>query len=152
MGATKAQERKAIEQIATILEGLGSDSYLNTALEGCLEIAEENITNDFADSYKARYQDAIKKCNEYADRLATALEDIQNFKDQLARADELIKRQADEIEAKKARIDELNAQIDQGCEVISREIDARHNAEKEAEAGRAEITILKARLYDLMTQ
>lgn len=152
MNATKQQEREALNKIAKIIEGLGSDSYIGIALEGCLEIAEDNIQNDFGDSYKSRYLEAVKKGNEYADRLATALEDIQNFKDQLARADELIKRQADEIEAKKARIDELNAQIDQGCEVISREIDARHNAEKEAEAGRAEITILKARLYDLMTQ
>lgn len=52
--ATKDQEREALERIKAILDTLGPDSYVGTAFEGCLEIAEENIENDFACSTKQR--------------------------------------------------------------------------------------------------
>ncbi len=50
--ATKDQERGALEKIKAIVEALGPDSYIGTALEGCFEIAERNIENDFACSMK----------------------------------------------------------------------------------------------------
>lgn len=50
--ATKDQEREALEKIKAIVEALGPDSYIGTALEGCFEIAERNIENDFACSMK----------------------------------------------------------------------------------------------------
>lgn len=52
--ASKEQERKALESIRAIIATLGPNSYLATAFEGCFEIAEENINNDFADSMKDR--------------------------------------------------------------------------------------------------
>lgn len=52
--ATKEQERKALEQIRKIVEGLGEDSYIGTAFEGCFEIAASNIENDWACSMKQR--------------------------------------------------------------------------------------------------
>lgn len=51
---TKEQERKALEQIKKIVEKLGKDSYIATAFEGCFEVAEENIENDFALSLKQK--------------------------------------------------------------------------------------------------
>ncbi|MBP5461178.1 MAG: hypothetical protein J6Y20_03540 [Lachnospiraceae bacterium] len=55
---TKEQERKALAQIRKIVAGLGEDSYIATAFEGCFEIAEENIENDFACSLKQRLDSA----------------------------------------------------------------------------------------------
>lgn len=40
---TKEQERQAIQKIRKIVEGMGENSYLATAMEGVLETAEENI-------------------------------------------------------------------------------------------------------------
>lgn len=40
---TKDQERQAIEEIRKIVEGLGENSYVGFAMEGVLELAEENI-------------------------------------------------------------------------------------------------------------
>ena len=57
--ATKDQEREALEKIKAILDTLGLDSYVGTAFEGCLEIAEENIENDFAFSMKQRVEAAV---------------------------------------------------------------------------------------------
>ena len=52
--ATKEQERKALEQIRKIVEGLGENSYIATAFEGCFEIAEQNIEFDAAFSMKGQ--------------------------------------------------------------------------------------------------
>lgn len=52
MTATKHEERTALEKIRKIVANLGNDSYIAKAFEGCFEIAEENIENDWATSYK----------------------------------------------------------------------------------------------------
>lgn len=56
VSASKDQERAALEQIRAIVATLGPNSYVATALDGCLEVAEENIDYDFADSYKGRFE------------------------------------------------------------------------------------------------
>lgn len=58
---TKEQERKAHAQIKKIVEGLGENSYIGTAFEGCFEIAEMNIENDWACSMKQRTESAESK-------------------------------------------------------------------------------------------
>ncbi len=55
---TKEQERKALEQIKKIVAGLGEDSYLAIAFDGCFEIADTNIENDWACSMKQRAESA----------------------------------------------------------------------------------------------
>lgn len=61
MAATKEQERKALARIKKIVEELGEDSYIGMAFEGCFEVAEENIENDFACSMKQRAEHAESK-------------------------------------------------------------------------------------------
>ncbi len=58
MLATKEQERKALERIREIVAELGEDSYVGTAFDGCFEIAESNIENDFLCSLKQRHEQA----------------------------------------------------------------------------------------------
>jgi hypothetical protein len=48
MTTTKTQEREALAQIKEIIDGLGSGSYVGTALSGVLGYAERNISNDAA--------------------------------------------------------------------------------------------------------
>ncbi len=60
MAASKEQERKALEEIRKIVGGLGTDSYIAMAFEGCFEIAEDNISNDFGCSMKQRAEKAEK--------------------------------------------------------------------------------------------
>ena len=75
--STKEQERKALEQIRSIVASLGADSYVGIALEGCLEIAEENINNDFACSMKQR--------------LGTAENELQKKTEELSKAEKKLK-------------------------------------------------------------
>lgn len=66
---TKEQERKALEKIRKIVEELGENSYIGTAFEGCFEIAEENIDNDFACSMKQRAEAAERNVEIIADEV-----------------------------------------------------------------------------------
>ncbi len=59
--ATKRNERDTLEVIRQMVADLGPDSYLATAFQGCFEIAEQNIENDFADSLQGRLELAEKK-------------------------------------------------------------------------------------------
>ena len=65
MQATKEQERKALNKIKNIIEGLGPDSYVGAAFEGCFEIAESNIQNDFLESMIAKYEKAATESAKY---------------------------------------------------------------------------------------
>ena len=66
--ATKDQERAALAKIRKMVEGLGPQSYLATAFEGCFQDAEENIENDFACSMAQRAEDAAGRAKDYADK------------------------------------------------------------------------------------
>lgn len=50
---TKADERAALELIRGILAELDPAGYVNTAFEGCCDMAESNIDNDLTNSYKS---------------------------------------------------------------------------------------------------
>ncbi len=87
---TKQQEREALEKIRNIVADLGQDSYIGSAFEGCFEIAEENIDNDFACSMKQRAEKAERDVQHFQDmanfssnRLEKALREIGRLKKQL---------------------------------------------------------------------
>lgn len=63
---TKDQERQAIEKIRKIVEGLGENSYVGFAMDGILELAEDNIREDTAYSMKERAEIAQKDQDEAA--------------------------------------------------------------------------------------
>lgn len=84
MAATKEQERKALEKIKKIVEELGEDSYIGMAFEGCFEIAEENIENDFGCSMKQRAEHAEKEAAKYKKMYETTAEDFENAEKKIA--------------------------------------------------------------------
>ena len=71
MITTKEQERKALDKIRKIIAELGDDSYVAAAFEGCFEVAEQNIDNDWACSLKQQveskdneiYKLRLENCN-----------------------------------------------------------------------------------------
>lgn len=82
--ATKHQEREALEKIKAVVESLGPDSYIGIALEGCFEIAEQNIENDFACSMKQRVEAVVvensrlkEKVKELEEKLAESEKDYE---------------------------------------------------------------------------
>lgn len=74
--ATKEQEKATLERIKAMVAELGPQSYIATAFDGCFEIAESNIDNDFGESMKGRAELAEKKLKEKIDALTMAENEI----------------------------------------------------------------------------
>ncbi len=116
--ATKEQERKALEQIKKIVESLGKDSYIATAFEGCFDLAEENIENDWACSMKQRVEAAEKKVEE-AEKQTAALEkklklkelDERDIRDALEREKENHSRSVSSLRQRTLNIEDTDAVI-----------------------------------------
>ena len=134
--ATKEQELKALEKIKKIVEELGEDSYIGMALDGCFEIAEDNINNDFAFSMKQRWQSAEKETEKFSLRLKERDNQIEQLKK--------------EIKGLESDREELA----QKCESLSENNTKLWNQYREcqerAELAEMEIIKLKAKLYDLI--
>ena len=84
---TKVQERQALAEIRRIVDGLGEDSYIAAAFEGCFEIAEDNINNDFACSMKQRADAAEKKADLLAKRAHEKGQEAKDLALKLAEAE-----------------------------------------------------------------
>lgn len=67
---TKEQERKALAKIEKILEELGEDSYIATAMEGMIRDAKDNIEYDTAYSMSDRFYTAQQKLYGAEDKIA----------------------------------------------------------------------------------
>ena len=139
--STKQQELEALKKIREIVAELGPDSYIATAFEGCFEVAKSNIENDFADSMKARWQDADRKLNE-------ANGTIEDLRAKLAESEkdyEAAHATAHQIaEEKDAEIASLKNELANASEMATRIKEYQRRAEK----AEGEIIFLKAKLYD----
>ena len=145
---TKEQERKALEQIRKIVAGLGKDSYIGTAFEGCFEIAEENIENDFGCSMKQRAESAEREATaqkKLADKFAAEYKALSEKKREMsAEMDKML----DKIDYLNATVRALETEkqeaVDKAAEL---ETEARENAE-DAEYFRNRVTELNGQLKD----
>ena len=122
---TKEQERKALEQIKKIVSGLEENSWVATALDGMIEDAEENIENDFANTWKGRAKDAETRAKAFRAK-AEAYDELKKHHDVLLK------------DFDQMRIEKWEAENELGC---------TQNRILEMED---EIIHLKAKLYDLM--
>lgn len=86
MAATKEQECKALEKIRKIVEDLGgTDSYIGMAFEGCFEIAEENIENDFGCSMKQRAEKAERDTQYFQDIANNSSSELEKAQEEIGR-------------------------------------------------------------------
>lgn len=95
---TKEQERQAIEKIRKIVEGLGENSYVGFAMEGVLELAEDNIREDTAYSMKKNAEIAWER----EDKAEKENKDLKKEVEDLKKT----------VEKREATISELNAEAD----------------------------------------
>ena len=147
---TKETERKALELIRSTVEKLGPNSYVGTALEGCFELAEENIENDFALSMKDRWESACKERDECQHKICELTSELR---------DKTVKLQVATDEANELRGKLKDEQKDtkwwsNKAQSYTAEIKALRdklaNAEAKAREKEEENIRLKAKLYDLM--
>ena len=142
---TKEQERKALEQIRKIVEGLGNNSYIGTAFEGCFEIAEENIENDSACSMKERREAAEAAEDSLRERVAQLQKTI-------AEDNAVIERNAKYIDELEERNNDLLRRLRQTEETAMKNLESLTSYQTKASQQEEEIIRLKAKLYDLITK
>lgn len=133
--ATKDQEREALEKIKAIVEALGPDSYIGTALEGCFEIAERNIENDFACSMKRRAEAAEHKAEEL-EKKVSALE-LDNRDLRLA-----IKKEKEEASATETALRERVVSDDDLTDCIQMARDSAYGYREKMEEAAASVVEL----------
>ncbi len=148
MISTKDQEREALKKIKEIVAGLGEGSYVAAAFEGCFEIAEDNIGNDFSRSMK-QIADSAREDLEMAYKENRKMErKVQDQAKVLTEFNEERERLNKENKAANERINDL---IEEQNYILSESAEnaRKYNmAEEDNKALRAEIIQLKAKLYD----
>lgn len=143
---TKAEEYKALEQIKKIVSALGADSYIATAFEGCFEVAESNIDNDFACSMKQRAESAERQAQQ-------KIKEAEASKTEVKRLEGINKEMRRDLEGTEQT---LANERKQNAEEISRLNGIISECRKDSEGTgqqiadlKAEIIRLKAQVYDL---
>lgn len=145
---TKNDERKALEKIKKIVQDLGDDSYIAVAFEGCCDIAEENIDNDFACSMEQKYN------NEH-EQVVRLLKEISDWNDDYLKQEAEIERLKEEIETKDQMLEterSFKREVKKELASADREVetlrDIVEHLNEVVEAQDKKIMELKARLYD----
>lgn len=149
--ATKEQERKALEQIKKIVEGLGEVSYIGIAFEGCFADAEENIRNDFGCSMKQRWETAEEVCAMRVEQAHKLEERVKQLEKTVQEDNAVIERNAKYIDQLEARTNELLDRLHKTEDVGSENVKTLISLQSENDMMKQEIIHLKAKLYDFMT-
>lgn len=143
---TKAEEYKALDQIKQIVSALGADSYIAIAFEGCFEVAEGNIDNDFACSMKQRAESAERQAQQ-------KIKEAEASKAEIKRLEGINKEMRRDLEGTEQT---LANERKQNAEEISRLNGIISECHRDLEGTgqqiadlKAEIIRLKAQVYDL---
>lgn len=141
---TKDQEREVLKKIKALIDSTGSDSYIEAAFAGCVEIAEDNIDNDFMTSLKDRAEQANKREAEKS----LKVQELEDTNTRLqARIEDLTKALNAEEETKETYLNNAHALNEE----LHKEKQNVEGLERQIEGLEDEIIRLKAKLYDLIT-
>lgn len=143
---SKEQERKALNEIKEILLQLEPDGYVRTAFDGCFQIAEDNINNDFACSMKQRAESAERQAQQ-------KIKEVEASKADVKRLEGINKEMRRDLEGTEQT---LANERKQNAEEISRLNGIISECRRDSEGTgqqiadlKAEIIRLKAQVYDL---
>ena len=137
---TKDEERAALEKIVTIIGGLGVDSYIGAAIDKTvLDIAEDNITNDWLITTTSKIESARKEAEDFKASYWSEHNELENN----SKLEEM-------LDKNKEKIGELQETIykmqNQKLESDNEKIDLNNQIRSLEKV----ITELKAKLYDLL--
>lgn len=141
--ATKQQEREALNKITAIIKELGEDSYIAAAFDGCLDVAEQNISNDFMCSMKEQAEGAQKE-------VANLLAENRKQADSLQALSEAVAQKQKNIDGRDEQITNLNSIIKMQDDRIKELEEGVESSASRVMALENENVHLKARLYDIL--
>ena len=145
---TKAEEIKALEAIKRILDKAGDDSYIGMAFHGCIEMAQSNIENDFANDPMEAIDTLRRKLDEETKK---AVDFMEAFKALKRRCEEDKEAHKSDLFQMQGRIDKAIAERDEAQRAACEKQCNREDYEAQLKAKDDEIIRLKAKLYDMMT-
>ena len=148
MITTKEQERKALDKIRKIIAELGNDSYVAAAFEGCFEVAEQNIDNDWACSLKQQVESKDKEIQELQLENSNLRLDLKAEKEYHELAVQNLQTASSNCEILKTENNRLNAELTNTSLI---EETNRAYYKDLLNTKDDEIIRLKAKLYDLTT-
>ena len=147
---TKDEEREQLRKIAALIEETEPNSYIRFAFAGCVRIAEENIDNDFANSYPDMLDHKDKEMESLSRSLSDKERELEQMREVASKAVERCHDYEKELTAKDAEIEKLGHMIDgkvAECERRSNEcVDGIREVLTKKDV---EIMRLKAEIYDL---
>lgn len=142
---SKDDERKALAKIRKIIDDLGADSYVAAAFDGCFEMAEQNIENDWACSLKEQVESLQLQNEELHREIGKLQHAVQVTKD-------LNNLGVEVSEKQKSHIKELEEKKDSLMREVVDVTNAKIQLKGELEDAQDEIIHLKAKLYDLISK
>lgn len=145
---TKEQERKALEKITTIIAEVGGEeSYIGAAFDGCFEIAQDNIENDFMCSWKQRYERACEEADKARGEASEMFKSYELANKNLVEVTQKLTEANRAFSGLQEKYDELQYKyIEQAQGAQAKDKDLQ----EQLEAAQLEIIKLKAKLYDYM--
>lgn len=156
---TNAQEREALAKIQEILKDFDpEETYVGKAFDGCVELAEENIRNDWMLSYKDRYKGAQETVEARVKQIAELTKELNQKDDAIARLEDAKNQLESQIVGEalirrdyEARIGQMESDY-KALQISYEGLKATKKQEAAAEIGALRQTIieLKAKLYDMM--
>ena len=162
---SKDDERKGLEKIRKIVEGLGGiNSYVGMAFEGVWELAERNIREDAGYSckeYIVSYDSLESEMIELKKQLVNCENENRELNGKLDNAYDDLKREKEyreiklsekdsEVESLQVIINQNNQEREQNVAKITELEQEKKAVEKENDNLREEIIRLKAKLYDFI--
>lgn len=134
----------ALVKIMEIVQKVGgNDSYIGKAFEGCFEIAEDNISNDFWNSMKDQRDAATKKAHEW-EEAATKLK--KNWNEAPSRAE----KAEGMFNGVQGTADSWCAKYHDAADMAAENLNKFREQEDKVAKLEQEIIRLKARLFDMM--
>jgi chromosome segregation ATPase len=98
----KKEEYEALDRIRGILKDFSpEDTYIGKAFEGCVELAEENIRNDWLYSWKGRYKGAQETVEARVKQIAELTRELNQKDDAIARLEDAKNQLSEELEKAK---------------------------------------------------
>lgn len=145
---TREQERETLRRLeAYIKKNVDPEGYIHAALAGVLELAEDNIGNDFLISFPQKLETAHRNINsdimEYREKIEELINKIRELRESLAKTEADRDMTQKLLTGSQELAEELNRDL---TETRKRE----ETANDELEKARAEVIRLKARLFDLI--
>ena len=160
MGKTKNEEYDALVQIRGILKDFDPENtYIGKAFEGCVELAKENIDNDWMLSLRSRYENRDRDAAKLDEILTKTTEKLRESEEARVDLTKELNRKDDTV----ARLEDAKDQLSGEINRLIRTLDHKNAACTDLEGRLAEaketaddlrqtILELKAKLYDMMVR